>query len=134
MNYAPAILTVALACLAVNTTAKTQYIPSHMPPPVWSQPSQPSQPLHLPPVEYDYPYKGKLTIERVTPEQLRARCTAATVISLGCAFPSAYSCLILLVDDASIRARGWTRELMLRHEIAHCNGWPDDHPGMRPLH
>src|SRR5262245_11776782 len=26
-----------------------------------------------------------------------------------------------------MRARGWTTELLLRHEIGHCNGWPSDH-------
>lgn len=90
-------------------------------------------PLHLPPVVYDQPFKGKLTTETVTPEQLRARCFNATLRSLGCAFPGSSSCHIIMVDEARINAAGWTVELMLRHERAHCNGWTQDHPGKRPL-
>jgi hypothetical protein len=30
---------------------------------------------------------------------------------------------IILLDEAIIRARGWTKELLLRHEIGHYNGW-----------
>jgi hypothetical protein len=131
MNYAPAIFAVALACAVVNITTKPaktqQYVPMFYPP------SMRQVPLHLPPVKYDKPYTGKLTIERVTIEQLLARCTNANVRSLGCAFRSAADCLILLVDDASIKAAGWTYELMLRHETAHCNGWPASHPGIRGL-
>jgi hypothetical protein len=91
-----------------------------------------AQQLHLPPVEYDRPYNGKLTVERVTPEELRAQCASAVQSSLGCSFPRANSCRIILVDEALIRAVGWTVELMLRHERAHCNGWPQSHPGKRP--
>ena len=43
------------------------------------------------------------------------------------------SCRIILIDDAVMKARGWTTELLLRHEIGHCNGWPGNHPGEREL-
>jgi hypothetical protein len=33
--------------------------------------------------------------------------------------------------EKTIEAGGWTKELLLRHETAHCNGWPGDHPGKR---
>jgi hypothetical protein len=36
----------------------------------------------------------------------------------------------ILVDDAVMKARGWTTELLLRHD--RCNVWPSDHPGQRP--
>ena len=89
--------------------------------------------MHLPPVEYDKPYPGKITIETVTSAQLQARCAAASQWSLGCSFPKGTnSCHILLVDEASMKAVGWTLEVMLRHERAHCNGWTQDHPGKRP--
>ena len=87
---------------------------------------------HLPPIEYDRPYTGKLTVEVVTRAQLLATCSSALASSLGCAFPSKDRCHIKLLDEESIRAVGWTVELMLRHERAHCNGWPGDHPGKRP--
>lgn len=88
----------------------------------------------IPPPEYDYPYKGKLVVQTVTLEQLREQCSVATAMSLGCAFPSANSCRIILIDEYYIAARGWTKELMMRHELAHCNGWPGDHPGARKVY
>ena len=88
--------------------------------------------MHLPPVEYDKPYTGKLTVETVTTEQLRTQCAAATKWSVGCAFPGPNSCRIILLEEKLINAIGWTKELMLRHETAHCNGWPQSHAGKRP--
>lgn len=119
------------ATLALSNAAHAQ-IPSHNPPPV--RYNQPQTNLHLPPLEYDFPYKGKLAIETVTREQLLARCASAHQGSLGCAFPGSGNCRILLVDDATMKAVGWTRELMLRHETAHCNGWPQSHVGWRPYY
>jgi hypothetical protein len=92
----------------------------------------PSSRMYLPPVEFDRPYTGKITVETVTKEQLRAQCAAASQWSLGCSFPIPGRCRIILVDEASINAVGWTVEAMLRHERAHCNGWTQDHPGKRP--
>jgi hypothetical protein len=135
MNYAALVLMAVATCAAVNKTKaqlfQAPYPPTHYPPPVTTTPTA-RVPLHLPPVEYDHPYKGKLTTETVTLEQLRSRCWNAIQTSLGCAYQSANSCHILLVDEEKIKAAGWTVELMLRHERAHCNGWPQAHPGKRP--
>jgi hypothetical protein len=95
-------------------------------------PSPPPSTMYLPPVEFDRPYTGKITVETVTKDQLLAQCAAATQRSLGCSFPIPGRCRIILVDEASIKAVGWTVEAMLRHERAHCNGWTQDHPGKRP--
>ena len=48
----------------------------------------------------------------------------------GAPFVALTAVASVLVDEAIIKAGGWTRELMLRHEIG--NGWPRDHPGQRP--
>ena len=88
--------------------------------------------MHLPPVEFDHPYPGKLTVEVVTRAQLLATCSSAFASSLGCAFPGKDRCHIKLLDEESMRAVGWTVEAMMRHERAHCNGWPQSHPGRRP--
>jgi len=37
--------------------------------------------------------------------------------TLACAYPRADSCRIILADAAVMKARGWTTELLLRHEI-----------------
>lgn len=88
----------------------------------------------LPPPEYDKPYTGKLTIERVeTPEDVKRICNLAKP-ALACAFPyDGTRCRIVIVPDEFIRATGYTEEIVLRHERGHCGGWPASHPGQRPL-
>jgi hypothetical protein len=88
----------------------------------------------LPPVEYDHYYEGDLTI-RVVPtlEELLARCNITNPITLACAMVYEKNCVIYLLPDETMRKRGWTTGLLLRHEIGHWNGWPGDHPGERPL-
>jgi hypothetical protein len=92
-----------------------------------------AQPI-LPPVEYDKPYDGDLTIKMVaTLEELRERCGTRIPKMLACAFHNSKSCVIYLVEDSVMRQRGWTTGILLRHETGHCNGWPGDHPGERAL-
>lgn len=90
----------------------------------------------LPPKQYDHPYKGKLTVETVrSQDDLREACGGSyrPGLTLGCARRSydGSSCHIYLVPEEIIVARRWTRELMLRHEIGHCNGWSASHEGQR---
>jgi hypothetical protein len=88
----------------------------------------------LPPVQYDRPYEGDLTIEIVaTAEELRMRCKIYDLRVLGCAFPKEKSCTIILVEDNLMRKRGWHMGILLRHEIGHCNGWSNDHLGARDV-
>jgi hypothetical protein len=88
----------------------------------------------LPPAEYDIPYKGKLTIRTaLSKEDLKLACPNAQPWTLGCAYRfNAENCLIILLADRLIREKGWSTEIMLRHELGHCNGWPGNHPGERP--
>jgi hypothetical protein len=32
-------------------------------------------------------------------------------------------CDIYIVEDSALKARGWNLAWLLRHELAHCNGW-----------
>jgi hypothetical protein len=60
-------------------------------------------------------------------------------LKLGCAYMTspqaadgAYAkCRVSLVEDGVVRAGGYAPELILQHELAHCNGWPADHAGAR---
>jgi hypothetical protein len=36
---------------------------------------------------------------------------------------------IIILDDASLARFGWNSDIIIRHELGHCNGWPADHPG-----
>jgi hypothetical protein len=88
----------------------------------------------IPPVEYDHPYTGKLTIFRSSSQaEIKAKCPPSSFpYHLGCGGPKAGGeCHILMADDETIRKHGWTPEIVLRHEIGHCNGWPANHKGAR---
>jgi hypothetical protein len=86
----------------------------------------------LPPVEYDRPYDGELILNRLDTEQDVADFCKLKGPRLGCAYRIGYTrCVVTIASDASIRARGFTRDVVMRHELAHCLGWPGDHPGAR---
>ena len=89
----------------------------------------------IPPAEYDFPYKGKLTVER-TPYQhvVRQNCPYSPFpFLLGRAklFASEDRCYILMMDDEFLNKMNYPPEIVLRHERAHCNSWPAHHPGGR---
>jgi hypothetical protein len=93
----------------------------------------------MPPADYDVQYKGILTITRVQSEEdIREICAvpAQQIRASACAKrshtaspnqPAPY-CRIFVVTDKILKSMGATWEFTLRHELAHCNGWPADHP------
>ncbi len=94
----------------------------------------------VPPVEFDRPYSGWLKVERVKTEEDVVRVCPKTwfPIKLGCSYQygargkEGYDhCKIIVVADEVIKKAGYTPELVYRHEIGHCNGWPADHNGAR---
>jgi hypothetical protein len=104
----------------------------------------------LPPSDYDVPYKGDLTITRVPSEDaVRAACPNMKPSPSGRAIACAKlaprkqadlelaggaivpypQCNIIVVYESIIQDFGSTMAFILRHELAHCNGWSEDHPG-----
>jgi hypothetical protein len=85
----------------------------------------------LPPAEFDKPYKGKLQIVKVDDYAIvHSICQndytkSRRVSAFACAIHTARYCLILLGPTV------WDNEEILRHEIGHCNGWPQDHRAAR---
>src|SRR3981189_2321635 len=71
-------------------------------PPELAPPPKP-KPTILPPVEFDHPYTGKLTVETVaTREELREICGSVfTQFTLACAFrrDDKRSCRIVIVEE-----------------------------------
>src|SRR5262245_37432859 len=104
------------------------------PKPVPTETIRPKLYMILPPAEYDHFYDGDLTI-KIVPDliSLRAACGTDKETMLACAMRNAKGCVIYMVEDRVMRERGWNTGLLLRHEIGHCNGWPGDHPGQRPV-
>lgn len=79
----------------------------------------------LPPIEYDHPYHGELVVNYVmSPDEMNRRCYGTSLQIVGCAFLGDGHCTILILDGVVPKVR----DILLRHEIGHCNGWPRDHP------
>ena len=85
----------------------------------------------LPPAKYDHPFEGVVRVDRdmhdckedMGPNKARLACTTGRV-----AYHDVPHCIIHMLPDEELRARGFTSEMILRHEVGHCNGWPEDHP------
>jgi hypothetical protein len=96
-------------------------------------------PLRLnPPEHYDHPYNGPLVVTVARDEtHVRELCPSAKFtlgVALGCSVRHVTEgCWVVLAPEAVISAAGFPPELVKRHEIAHCNGWPADHRGARPF-
>ena len=92
----------------------------------------------VPPKEYDHPFAGELIVATAfDQDDVRAMCPSAKfppLGALGCApHIGPKRCRIVLAPDADIIKAGFPPDLVRRHEIAHCNGWPDNHPGALPF-
>ncbi len=82
----------------------------------------------LPPPQYDHPFPGQVVEKRLSFAEVRRVCKGG----LACSWPrvtirskdgkiiGSYCLVILPLHD---------RGTLKRHEVAHCNGWPADHPG-----
>jgi hypothetical protein len=78
-----------------------------------------------PPARYDHPYKGHV-VERVVPAaEVPSLCmpTGADPFGAACSLESNGTCYIVLPSDGRAPVSTFRR-----HEIAHCNGWPANHP------
>jgi hypothetical protein len=78
-----------------------------------------------PPAKYDHPYNGQV-VERVMPvAEVRTLCISrgADVFGVACSWQSDQTCYIILPNDEDAPI-----DIYRRHEIAHCNGWPANHP------
>lgn len=90
----------------------------------------------LPPKEYDHPYTGRLeVVEAHSQDHVRELCAGTKfgvkIGALACSLRWADRCQIVVAPDA-IKAKGFALHAVMRHEIAHCNGWPGDHKGALP--
>jgi hypothetical protein len=93
----------------------------------------------LPPLEYDYPYEGKLVITRADQFMIDRACPKPTrqgTKILGCAYLGKNEngedqCWLIIANDKIIEGWHWVYETVFRHEQGHCNGWPNDHPNAR---
>lgn len=82
-----------------------------------------------PPARFDHPFAGQLIIHKIARSNVWAECShdgahAMRKDAAGCAFLDGDTCTIYLAT----KTRRAPVAAILRHEIAHCNGWAADHP------
>jgi hypothetical protein len=93
----------------------------------------------MPPLEHDHPYSGpgKLTvIHAATQDEVRQKCPGTVFPKAGahgCAISHQGGCTVVTASVADMKAVGLTMDITMRHETAHCNGWPGDHRGALPI-
>jgi hypothetical protein len=97
----------------------------------------------LPPKEFDHDYDGDLTIKHMDAagiwEECRAGAKSHLAPPLACArsygerAPSSITpmgikknCVIFILTEPELAKRGWSYDIVMRHEIGHCNGWHHD--------
>ena len=87
----------------------------------------------MPPKFWDHPFGGELIEKIVTMEDMNRMCRPRRnyqIIPHGCSNPQFTKCTIWILESAVLQKSGILIDVVRRHEIAHCNGWPGDHPGM----
>jgi hypothetical protein len=77
-----------------------------------------------PPARYTYPYSGHI-IERVLPlAEARRACAHMGVHADACSWVAKQTCYLVIPRGGPVKNLNAYR----RHERAHCNGWPENHP------
>src|SRR5262245_15516696 len=84
----------------------------------------------VPPPEYDHLYDGELHVaDDLDLQVMRFVCGTPAV---GCAVrnqPAPGHCIIFLARESDLAKSGHSMQTIRRHEVGHCNGWPQDHSG-----
>ena len=78
-----------------------------------------------PPAQYNHSYDGPV-VEHVMPvAEVRALCRSqgASPRGVACSWVSDGTCHLVLPNDERVPISTYRR-----HETAHCNGWPTNHP------
>jgi hypothetical protein len=81
-----------------------------------------------PPVRFDHPFTGKLTLYRLPQKEVVRICQNMPGASLqqhGCSQLVGNRCTVVIINKTFM---GAAPASVLRHEIGHCNGWPANHP------
>jgi hypothetical protein len=79
---------------------------------------------YLPPPQYDKPYGGKLTKRMEPLADIAKLCGSG---KWACARVGGNACEIIIPELGGAITLA-LQNVVVRHEIGHCNGWPGDHP------
>jgi hypothetical protein len=72
----------------------------------------------LPPPDFDFPFPGETFVSIIERAHVQPECGGAANVA-GCAWTDGETCWIVIAGE-TLRA---SLVDILRHEIAHCNGW-----------
>lgn len=75
--------------------------------------------IQPPPARYDKPVVN-LSVQYASKSQIKRFC--GNPFALGCAYAHSKGCTIIVPPGTG---KG---SMLYRHERAHCNGWPENHP------
>lgn len=92
--------------------------------------------IQEPPPAYVRPYTGRLHVIEHTARAVEQVCREMGVAErsrpiLACSLSLPFGdgdCIVILPIVGRGGVGGVSRIALERHEIAHCNGWPKDHP------
>jgi hypothetical protein len=112
-------------------TIRPAPIPAKLTPPPVTAPISPF-PVALPPLEFDHPYTGKLTVLKQDDYLLIRELCRNVPTAIACSYRvydiasgKPISCLIMLGPGT------WEDERVMQHEVGHCNGWSNNHERAR---
>jgi len=113
-----ACIVAALVWMSVGAKAATKLI--------WSG--------SIPPAQFDVPYEGVLTIWKISERDRKGICSndKSACVYHPQEIPPYRWCDLYIIGEVW-KEHGWSWASVLRHEIAHCNGWPGDHAGGRKV-
>jgi hypothetical protein len=78
-----------------------------------------------PPLRYNHGYAGHV-VERVLPlAEARRVCAARGAYADACSWLAHGTCYLVIPRGGPVK----DLRAYVRHERAHCNGWPENHPG-----
>lgn len=75
-----------------------------------------------PPARFDHAFRGPVQVFWLSPAAMQRVCHTWT----ACTF-STHPKVCRIYVNAGSRGQ-WVGDAYIRHEVAHCNGWPRDHP------
>jgi hypothetical protein len=83
----------------------------------------------VPPERFDFPYPGDVQINLMDARFVGKECREwgagrSPSDAVGCAWVADDGTCVVVI---AMRTKKAPIEAIIRHEIAHCNGWPPDH-------
>lgn len=77
------------------------------------------------PEKYDHPFPGVIYMMKATPDDTHTFCGSPAAIACTVGHTDK-ECWVVVNEKYYLASKYW-HDFIIRHERAHCNGWPADH-------